>query len=194
MSEIEKEIQQLAADGAWAASFVLLETIPGVGLVTAAWLVVLTLNFSGWTSAATLVAYAGLAPFQRESGTSVYGRASIGGGNARLRTALYMATLSAARFNPHLKAFYKRLREKGKPIKVARRATARKLLELAFAVVTKQQAYDANYTPSNISTNKQLNQQHLTQIVHTHQHKGQWKRPRSIDAELVWATCVRYAA
>lgn len=145
IGELEEEIQQLATNGAWATSIALLESVPGIGLLTAAWLVVLTLNFTGWTSVATLVAYAGLAPFQRESGTSVHGRASIGGGNARLRTALYMATLSAAQHNPHLRTFYKRLREKGKPMKVARCATARKLLELAFAVVRKQQAYDSTY-------------------------------------------------
>lgn len=155
IGELEDEIEQLASDGAWAASFALLESIPGVGLVTAAWLVVLTVNFTGWTSVATLVAYAGLAPFQRESGTSVHGRASIGGGNARLRTALYMATLSAAQHNPHLRAFYKRLREAGKPMKVARCATARKLLELAFAVVSKRQAYDPSYVSRGTNLSEQ---------------------------------------
>jgi transposase len=151
ISEIETEIEQLAGDEAWIASVTLLQTIPGVGLITAAWLVVLTLNFSGVASAATLVAYAGLAPFQHESGTSVHGLARIGGGNARLRTALYMATLSAAQHNPQLQTFYKRLREKGKPMKVARCATARKLLELAFAVVSKQQAYDTNHATRSTS-------------------------------------------
>lgn len=167
VGEIEGKIEQLASSGAWAASIALLESVPGIGLLTAAWLVVLTLNFSGWASVATLVAYAGLAPFQRDSGTSVHGRASIGGGNARLRTALYMATLSAAQHNPHLRTFYKRLREKGKPMKVARCATARKLLELAFAVVSKRQAYDPAYGMRATSSNEQLQHQDLTQLAHT---------------------------
>jgi transposase len=145
VGEIETEIKQLAADGAWATSIALLQTVPGIGLVTAAWLVVLTLNFSGFASVATLVAYAGLAPFQRESGTSVHGRQSIGGGNARLRTALYMATLSAAQHNPQLRTFYQRLRERDKPMKVARCAAARKLLQLAYAVVTHQRPFDPAY-------------------------------------------------
>ncbi len=63
---------------------------------------VLTRNATGVTSVQTRVAYAGLAPFQRESGRSVSGRASIGGGNARLRTALATALLRAARCNPQL--------------------------------------------------------------------------------------------
>jgi hypothetical protein len=64
---------------------------------------------------------------------------------ARLRTALYMATLSAARYNPVIGAQYQRLRAAGKPSKVARCAAARKLLHLAYAVVTKRQAFDPHY-------------------------------------------------
>jgi len=53
----------------------------------------------------------------------------------------YLATLTAARFNPIIKTFYDRLREAGKPMKVARCACARKLLHIAFAVVTRQQPF-----------------------------------------------------
>ena len=66
-------------------------------------------------------------------------------GNGRLRTACYMATLSAAQHNPVIKAFYTRLREVGKPEKVARCAAARKLLHIAWAVVKKDQPFDPNY-------------------------------------------------
>jgi len=78
--------------------------------------------------------------------TSAPGQARIGhGGCGRLRTALYMATLAAVRYNPVLKAFSARLRGAGKPIKVARCAAARKLLHLAWALVTKQQRYQSNH-------------------------------------------------
>ena len=60
-----------------------------------------------------------------------------------------MATLTAARFNPMIKAHYDRLRAAGKPAKVARCAAARKLLHLAWAVVTKGQPFDPGYgTPT----------------------------------------------
>ena len=79
----------------------------------------------------------------RESGRSVRGRPTIGhDGNRRLRTALYMATLSAARYNPAITVFYERLRAAGKPHKVARCAAARKLLHQAWALGTKQQRFD----------------------------------------------------
>jgi len=75
-----------------------------------------------------------LGPLAHESGTSVRGRAQIGhGGHVRLRTALYLATLNAARFNPIIKTHFEGLRATGKPPKVARCVAACKLLHLAYA-------------------------------------------------------------
>jgi transposase len=89
---------------------------------------------------------AGLASMPRQSGSSVWHRPAIEhSGNGRVRTAFYMATLTAARFNPAIKAFYNRLLEAGKPEKVARCAAARKLLHRAWAVVKKDQLFDPNY-------------------------------------------------
>ncbi len=148
LASLEKEIATVLTDGdgAWASSAALLSTIPGIGLVTTAWLLVSTLNFSLCTSAEQAAAYAGLVPLQRESGTSVRGRAQLGhGGNGRLRTAMYLASLSATRYNPAIKVFYERLRARGKPMKVARCAAARKLLHMAWAVVRSGQAYEARH-------------------------------------------------
>jgi hypothetical protein len=58
---------------------------------------------------------------------------------------LYLASLSATRYNPAIKEFYERLRAAGKPMKVARCAAARKLLHIAWAVVTKGQPFDATH-------------------------------------------------
>ena len=89
-------------------------------------------------------------PYVRESGTSVRGKQAISrGGNKRLRRTLYLATLAATRWNPRIKAFYTRLRAAGKPAKVARCAAARKLLHLAWAVVTKDRADDPAYHHGN---------------------------------------------
>lgn len=143
IAQLEGEITQTLRDGAWAASVRLLESIPGVGLTTMAWLLVATVNFELCPTSEAAAAYAGLAPMAHESGTSIRGRPQIGpGGHAQLRKALYMATLSAARHNPPIRAFYERLRSAGKPFKVAHCAAARKLLTLAWAVVTKQQPFD----------------------------------------------------
>ena len=143
IAALEAEIVAVLEESAWAASLACLTSAPGIGLVTAAWLLVGTLNFALCASPASLTAYAGLAPVPRESGRRIRGRPSIGhDGNGRLRTALYMATLSAARYNPAIRAFYGRLRAAGKPRKVARCAAARKLRHLAWALATKQQRFD----------------------------------------------------
>lgn len=146
LSELDSEIATVLSDGAWAESAKLLRSITGIGMVTTAWLLVATLNFQACASAEAAAAYVGLVPLARESGSSVRGRAQIGhGGQARLRTALYLASLTAARYNPLIKAHYERLRAAGKPKKVAHCAAARKLLHLAYAVVRNEQPFDPHY-------------------------------------------------
>lgn len=140
---LDDEIATVLANGEWADSAKVLQTISGVGLLTTAWVLTTTVNFTLCASPEQATAYAGLVPLARESGTSVKGRAALGhGGNRRLRTALYQASVVAVRHNPLLRAFYERLRAAGKPKKVARCAAARKLLHIAWAVVTKQEAFD----------------------------------------------------
>ncbi len=150
VAAVEVEIAQaFAQDEAWAASAHRLKSIPGVGTITAAWILVATLNFSTCDTPEQAAAYAGLVPQPRESGSSLQGRRAIGHtGHARLRSALYMATLSAAQHNPIIKRFYDRLRDRGKPYKVARCAAARKLLHIAWALVTKERFFDPNYHQS----------------------------------------------
>ncbi len=146
IARLDLEIAAALKESAWAESLVCLCSAPGIGLVTAAWRLVSTLNCTLCPGPTALTAYAGLAPIPRESGRSIRGRPAIGhDGNGRLRTALYMATLSAARYNPAIKAFYNRLRAGGKPLKVARCAAARKLLHLAWALGTKRQRFDPNH-------------------------------------------------
>ena len=100
---VEQELRLVLANGAWADSAALLTSAPGIGVLTAAWLLATTVNVTLAPGAEALTAYAGLAPMPRQSGTSVHGRPSIGhAGNGHLRRALYMATLSAARWVPYL--------------------------------------------------------------------------------------------
>jgi transposase len=144
IAAVEREIAQvLQQDDAWAAAAKRLQTVKGIGMLTAAWLLTTTVNFTLCSTPEAAANYAGLAPQLRQSGTSVRGRPAIGhGGNTRLRRALYLAVLSGVRYNPVLKPFYDRLIAKGKPPKVALCAAARKLVRIAWAVVTKQQDFD----------------------------------------------------
>jgi transposase len=111
----------LSQEGAWAENLNLLLTIKGIGVWTALWLLVATINFSSCATVEEAVGYAGLGPVKHESGTSVRGRERLPhSGHRQLRTALYLATLSAARYNTIIAPFYARLIAAGKPKKVAR--------------------------------------------------------------------------
>jgi transposase len=147
IATLEQEIASaLQQDEAWAVAAARLATVSGLGTLTIAWLLTTTINFTLTVTPEAAANYAGLAPQLRQSGSSVRGRPRVGhGGNARLRRALYMASLSAREHNPLIKAFYSRLRAAGKPRKVALCAAARKLLRIAWAVATKEQDFDPAY-------------------------------------------------
>ena len=147
IKEVEHELKAaICQDEAWAAAAAQVQTIPGVGFLTALWLLVATVNFTVCDGPEAVAAYAGLVPRPDRSGTSVQGRETIGKtGHARLRTAFYLASLSATRYNPVITAFYQRLRAAGKPPKAARCAAARTVLVIAWAVATKGQPFDPGY-------------------------------------------------
>lgn len=105
-----------------------MQELKGVGPVLSATLMAYVPEL-GNVSDKTLASLVGVAPYPRDSGT-VKGRRSIRGGRSQVRHVLYMAAVTAARSNPLLKAFYDRLREKGKPAKVALVAVMRKMLSV----------------------------------------------------------------
>jgi transposase len=151
---LQAEIEQLLrSDSDWASATHSLLSIPGIGPITAAWLMVATLNFTTCQTGEQLVAFAGLAPYPRQSGTSLHRTRGVGGGGyVRLRAALYMAAIASVRSNPIIRRFYTRLRQRGKPAKVALCACARKLLLLAWAVVTKHQLFDPDFQNQILGT------------------------------------------
>lgn len=125
--------EQIKSDPQWEARADLLTSIPGVGETTARALIG-HLPELGTLTGKQIAALAGLAPRARDSG-KLKGTRTIFGGRRVVRTALYMASISASRYNAPLKAFYARLRASGKPAKVALTAVARKLLTIANAIL-----------------------------------------------------------
>lgn len=123
----------IAADADLKRRAGLLCSIPGIGKTTAAVLVA-ELPELGRIDKKAIAALAGVAPFVRDSG-QFRGQAHIAGGRLSVRCALYMAAISAIRANPPIKAFYKHLRDAGKPAKLAIVAAMRKLLITANAIL-----------------------------------------------------------
>lgn len=125
--------QAIQADPAWQERDALLRSVPGVGPVLATTLLA-DLPELGGLSRQQVAALAGVAPLNRDSGT-LRGRRTVWGGRARVRTALYMATLVATRYNPAIRSCYQRLCAAGKPKKVALVACMRKLLTILNAML-----------------------------------------------------------
>ena len=125
---------------AWRADDDLLRTAPGVGPQVARTLL-LDLPELGRLDRRQIGALVGLAPVNRDSGRS-RGKRQIAGGRAAVRCALYMASLSAVRHGPALRAFYRRLRAAGKAAKVALVAVARKLLTILNSMLRDRLTWD----------------------------------------------------
>ena len=145
LGAIKHEIERkLAGSAQLSRQSALLRTVPGVGPVASATLIA-RLPELGRLNRREIAAMAGVAPFDHQSGVW-RGRSVIFGGLADVRAALYMATLAAVRYNPALRAFYRRLRAAGKPAKVALTAAMRKLL-LTLNAILKTVRTGAPYAP-----------------------------------------------
>jgi len=116
-----------------------LRSIPGIGPVAATTLIALMPEL-GSLQPKKVAALAGLAPFNVDSG-QFRGVRKIKAGRKRIRDALYMAAIAAARSHPRFKTFYRRLRDAGKPAKLAIIAVARKLLVTANAILRDNVAF-----------------------------------------------------
>lgn len=123
----------------------LLQSIPAVGPQVGSNMLAV-MHSHDFGSADQLAAYLGLVPVERQSGSSVLGRARLSkAGPARIRAVLYMAAIVATRHNPHVKAIYDRLLARGKSKMSALGAAMRKLVHLCFGVIKTRQPYQHDY-------------------------------------------------
>ena len=129
LAKVERQLAALVqAEPTLRARAAWLRSIPGIGPVAVATLLAEVPEL-GRCSRQEVAALVGVAPFNRDSG-------------AQVRAALYMAALTAARRNPHLRVFYQRLITAGKPAKVALVACMRKLLVLCNALCRDHTMWD----------------------------------------------------
>lgn len=124
----------------------LLKSIPGMGVKTALFLIVVTDGFRKFETASQLCSYVGITPTIRESGSSVRGRGRISKvGNKKLRNLLFLCAFSACKHNKACREIYERIVNKGKSKKLALIAVANKLLKQAFAIAKSGRPYDENF-------------------------------------------------
>jgi transposase len=134
IKRVEKKILSLVeSNDDWKGKSDLLQSTPGVGKTTAA-VLLSELPELGTLNRQEIAALVGVAPFNRDSG-HFQGKRSIWGGRASVRSALYMAALTARRCNPTIRHFAERLASQGKKQKVILTACMRKLLVILNTMV-----------------------------------------------------------
>ena len=137
--------QTIRQSPVWREKDELLRSVPGVGPVLTTTLLA-NLPELGTLTGKQIAALVGVAPLNRDSGT-LRGRRTVWGGRAQVRATLYMAAVVAARFNPVIRAFYRRLCTAGKAKKVALTACMRKLLTILNAMLKHRTPWCPNVAP-----------------------------------------------
>lgn len=143
ITALDKEIKALSeSTSQWQQHKDILQSVKGIGEVVSSSLLVL-LPELGKVSNKAIAAISGVAPYNRDSG-GYSGKRHVWGGRAAVRSLLYMATLSALRANPPIKALYEHLLSKGKAKKVAIVACMRKLLICLNSMIRHNKKWDNN--------------------------------------------------
>jgi transposase len=134
LAELDRDIDaSIRRSPVWRVADQLLTSVPGVGGITAHTLIA-DLPELGQLDRRRLAALVGVAPINRDSG-KMRGRRTIAGGRTDVRNVLYMATLSAIRWNPVISRHYQNLLQRGRPKKVALIACMRRLLGILNAII-----------------------------------------------------------
>ena len=148
LRELDGELNHtLRESPLWRERENLLRSVPGVGPVVTLTLLA-GLPELGTLNRKQIAALVGVAPLNRDSGV-LRGRRTVWGGRGSVRTALYMATLVATRFNPVIRRFYHRLCSAGKPKKVALVASMRKLLTILNAMLKHHTRWDSTISQAS---------------------------------------------
>ena len=148
IEKIDKRIAELIdSDEELAQVFTIVTSIPGIGTQNAVCLMVYTDNFRRFNFDSRKIAcYYGIAPFGRDSGTSVHTDPHVHYmANRQIKAMLSQAALSAAKFNPVIASYYSRLIERGKKRQIVLNNVKNKLVHIVTAMVRNKQLLDKDY-------------------------------------------------
>lgn len=153
IDSIDQEIKRLTKeDDSFHNMITRLMSTPGIGMLLAANLIVITQGFTRTKSPKELASFAGVSPIEHTSGTSVYRKArSRQFGPHRLRKLLYLSAMSVATHNAEFRKYYIRKVAEGKPKRLVLNNVANKLLKIVCALVKTEREYIPNYRSVNPS-------------------------------------------
>lgn len=144
--QIEVMIEQIIQENkAIYANYELVKTVPGIGHLTAVYIICCTNNFAAKPSGKQLGSYAGVVPFANSSGTSIKGKNKVHKmANKELKKLLHLCALTAIKYYPEFKQYFDRKKAEGKNGMLILNAIRNKLMLRVAAVVNKQQPYVNN--------------------------------------------------
>ena len=147
LKQIEAQINKIIQeDQRLKNNYDLLLTVPGIGHVTAVYLLCCTSNFAGKVKGKQLASYAGVVPFSNTSGTSIKGRNKVHKmANKDLKKLLHLCAMSAVNNHPEFKQYYERKKAEGKNKMSILNAVRNKIALRAAAVINNQRQYVNNY-------------------------------------------------
>ncbi len=147
IKKTEEEIKKVIdCDEKLTELFSIIESVPGVGKITATEIVINTNEFRKINDPRKYACYAGVAPFEHSSGTSVRGKTRTSKkANLKAKSLLHMTALSASRFSKDLREYYERKVAEGKNKMNVLNAVKNKIIHRIFACVNQKRLYDKNY-------------------------------------------------
>ena len=153
IADTEKQMMHLlTTDPELKQMYQLINSVVGVGMQTAIYLLIHTWGFKAFENPRQLACYCGIVPFAKRSGTSLRGKPHVSHmANKKLKTLLHMCALNAVKYDPYLKLYYQRKIEEGKHKLNVLNNVRNKLLQRICAVITSGQEYDKNYYMQNLA-------------------------------------------
>ena len=147
IKEVEAQIKKIIkGNSSFQQNYTLLVSIPGIGHVTAVYLIGCTANFASSPSGKQLACYAGVAPFEHTSGISIRGRNKVHRmANKELKRLLYLGAMSVIQYEQEFKMYYLRKADEGKNKMSILNAVKNKILLRVAAVIKNKAPYKNNY-------------------------------------------------
>ena len=147
LEEVETLIKKMVnQEQSIAKNFTLISSVPGIGYLTAIYILCCTNNFSGNITGKQIGSYEGVAPFEHSSGISVRGKSKVHRmANKELKTMLYMCAMAAVKYYPEFRDYFERKKKEGKNGISIINAIKNKLDLRVASVVNKQKLYVDNY-------------------------------------------------
>lgn len=152
IADVEAQmLDVVSSDPELRKMYTLINSVIGVGMQTAVYLLVYTCGFKAFETPRQLACYCGIVPFTRRSGTSLKGKPQVSHmANKKLKTLLHMCALNAVKYDPLLKQYYQRKVEEGKHKMNVLNNVKNKLIHRICAVITSNQEYSKDYHIQNI--------------------------------------------